>query len=71
VPREQASLLQLLIERVDYDPKEVAITFRPTGIASRWASRGAQHEGHACDAGEGEGYHLSGDALAAVKELGR
>ncbi len=34
VPREQASLLQLLIERVDYDPREVAITFRPTGIAS-------------------------------------
>jgi len=34
VPREQASLLQLLIERVDYDPKEVAITFRPNGIAS-------------------------------------
>ncbi len=34
VPREQASLLQLLIERVDYDPKEVAITFRPTGLAS-------------------------------------
>lgn len=36
VPREQANLLQLLIERVDYDgaAKEVAITFRPTGIAS-------------------------------------
>jgi hypothetical protein len=36
VPREQANLLQLLIERVDYDgqAKEVAITFRPAGIAS-------------------------------------
>jgi site-specific DNA recombinase len=36
VPREQASLLQLLIESVDYDgqAKEVAITFRPAGIAS-------------------------------------
>jgi site-specific DNA recombinase len=36
VPREQASLLQLLIERVDYDgqAKEVAVTFRPAGIAS-------------------------------------
>ena len=36
VPREQANLLQLLIERVDYDgvAKELAITFRPVGIAS-------------------------------------
>jgi len=36
VPREQASLLQLLIERVDYDGKasEVAITFRSAGIES-------------------------------------
>jgi hypothetical protein len=36
VPGKQASLLQLLIERVDYDgqAREVAITFRPTGIAS-------------------------------------
>jgi site-specific DNA recombinase len=36
VPREQANLLQLLIERVDYDgvAKEVAITFRPSGIDS-------------------------------------
>jgi site-specific DNA recombinase len=36
VPREQANLLQLLIERVDYDgvAKEVAITFRPAGTAS-------------------------------------
>jgi hypothetical protein len=36
VPREQANLLQLLIERVDYDGqvKEVAITFRPSGLAS-------------------------------------
>ena len=32
VPRGQASLLQLLIERVDSDPKEVAIAFRPTGM---------------------------------------
>jgi site-specific DNA recombinase len=36
VPREQASLLQLLIERVDYEgqAKEVAITFRPAGVAT-------------------------------------
>ncbi len=36
VPREQANLLQLLIERVDYDgvAKEVAITLRPEGISS-------------------------------------
>ncbi len=36
VPREQANLLQLLIERLDYDgvAKEVAITFRPVGISS-------------------------------------
>lgn len=36
VPRKQANLLQLLIERVDYDgeAKELAITFRPAGIAS-------------------------------------
>jgi len=36
VPREQANLLQLLVERVDYDgqAKEVAITFRAAGIAS-------------------------------------
>jgi len=36
VPREQANLLQLLIDRVDYDgvAKEVAITFRADGIAS-------------------------------------
>jgi hypothetical protein len=25
VPRERVSLLQLLIERIDYDPKEVGI----------------------------------------------
>jgi len=36
VPREQTNLLQLLIERVDYDgvAKEVAITFRPDGVRS-------------------------------------
>jgi len=36
VPREQANLLQLLIDRVDYDgvAKEVAIIFRADGIAS-------------------------------------
>jgi hypothetical protein len=32
--RGDRELLQLLIERVDYDPKEVAITFRRSGIAS-------------------------------------
>jgi len=33
-PREQARVVQLLVERVDYDGKNgnVAITFRPTGI---------------------------------------
>ena len=33
-PRERASVLQLLIERVDYDGKggELAITFRPAGL---------------------------------------
>jgi hypothetical protein len=44
VPREQASLLQLLIARVDYDPKEVAITFRPTGIVSLVAPLGQPAE---------------------------
>ena len=41
VPREQASLLQLLIERVEYDGQvdEVAITFRPAGIASLASER--------------------------------
>ena len=36
VPRERVSLLQLLIERVDYDgaAKECSITFRPAGLAS-------------------------------------
>lgn len=36
VPRERASVLQLLVERVDYDGKsgELAITFRPAGLAS-------------------------------------
>ena len=36
VPRERASVLQLLIERVDYDGQggELAINFRPTGLAS-------------------------------------
>jgi site-specific DNA recombinase len=36
VPREQASLLQLLIERVDYDGQGtvVSITFRPAGLAT-------------------------------------
>lgn len=33
-PREQARIVQLLIERIDYDGKtgSVAVTFRPTGI---------------------------------------
>jgi len=33
-PREQARIVQLLVERVDYDGKTgtVAVTFRPTGI---------------------------------------
>lgn len=33
-PREQARIVQLLVERVDYDGKSatVAVTFRPTGI---------------------------------------
>ncbi len=33
-PREQARLLQLLIERIDYDGREgtISITFRPSGI---------------------------------------
>jgi len=36
VPREQANLLQLLVERIDYDgaAKECSITFRPAGLAS-------------------------------------
>ncbi len=43
VPREQPSLLQLLIERVDYDgvAKEVAITFRADGVASLTEQRSA------------------------------
>jgi hypothetical protein len=39
VPRERVSLLQLLIERIDYDPKGVAITFRPAGLASLGAEQ--------------------------------
>ena len=33
-PREQARLLQLLIERIDYDGREgaISITFHPSGI---------------------------------------
>ena len=36
MPPERVSLLQLLIERVDYDgaAKECAITFRAAGMAS-------------------------------------
>ena len=36
LPREQTNLLQLLVERVDYDgaAKECSITFRPAGLAS-------------------------------------
>ena len=36
VPKEQANLLALLVERIDYDGQggAVAITFRPTGIAN-------------------------------------
>jgi hypothetical protein len=39
VPRELVSLLQLLIERIDYDPKEVTITFRPAALASLGAEQ--------------------------------
>ena len=33
-PKEQARVLQLLVERVEYDGKEgmVSVTFHPTGI---------------------------------------
>ena len=33
-PREQACILELLVERVDYDGKggNISMTFRPTGI---------------------------------------
>jgi len=33
-PREQARIVQLLVERVDYDGREgtIAVTFRPNGI---------------------------------------
>ena len=36
VPRERANILQLVLERVDYDGKggEVTLTFRPAGIAT-------------------------------------
>lgn len=35
-PREQARIIHLLVERVDYDGKRgtIAVTFRPTGIKS-------------------------------------
>ena len=35
-PREQARIIRLLVERVDYDGKRgtVSVTFRPTGIKS-------------------------------------
>ena len=35
-PREQARVLHLLVERVDYDGRDgtLAVTFRPTGIKS-------------------------------------
>jgi len=43
-PREQARVVQLLVERVAYDGRDgqIAVTFRPTGIktlAGEWASR--------------------------------
>ena|SRR5437879_8850479 len=37
VPREKASLLALLVERVEYDGTEVAITFRGDGTERRAA----------------------------------
>ena len=37
VPREKASLLALLIEKVEYDGAEVAITFLGEGVAMRAA----------------------------------
>jgi site-specific DNA recombinase len=37
VPKEKASLLALLIERVEYDGTEVAITFRGEGVGRRAA----------------------------------
>ena len=37
VPREKVSLLGLLIERIDYDGVEVAVTFRGEGVARRAA----------------------------------
>jgi site-specific DNA recombinase len=37
VPREQASLLALLIGRIEYDGSEVAITFRGEGPERRAA----------------------------------
>ena len=39
LPRERANILQLLIERVDYDGQggELVITFRPVGLAARGA----------------------------------
>jgi site-specific DNA recombinase len=39
VPRERVSLLQLLIERIDYDPNAVSITFRAAGLASLGAEQ--------------------------------
>jgi site-specific DNA recombinase len=36
LPRERANVMQLLIERIDYDGQggELRITFRPAGLAS-------------------------------------
>ena len=47
VPREQARVLELLIERVEHDGAngDVAITFRPTGIKTLAAE--FEYEEHA------------------------
>jgi site-specific DNA recombinase len=45
-PREQARIIELLVERVDYDGKggNVAITFRPTGIRTLAEQHGDQEQ---------------------------
>lgn len=48
-PHEQARVLQLLIERVDYDGREdlVSVTFRPTGIKTLFAETQDEEQGDA------------------------
>jgi site-specific DNA recombinase len=45
-PREQARVLHLLVERVDYDGRagKVSIVFRPTGIKTLARELSAKHE---------------------------